>query len=259
MDQDTVIKLENVSKTYLVKDRKNDTIRDRVFNAFKSNPSRHIEAVKSVNLEVKRGEFFSIIGRNGSGKSTLLNMIMGALQPNKGSKITVDGKMIKLALGMGFNPNMTGRENILINGSILGLTLKEIRSKIDEIIAFAELDGFIDTLVRHYSSGMRARLTFSVALHAKADIFLFDEFFGGVGDLIFKKKSDAVFQKSLVEGKTIVLITHSLEIVKKHSDRALLIDNGDPIIMGKPELVIKKYRELAQARQKARLESGIEK
>ncbi len=258
MDEDTVIALRNVSKTYDIKDRKNDTIRERVFNAFKSNPSRKLKALNSINLEIKKGEFFSIIGRNGSGKSTMLNLIMGALQADHGSEITVKGKMIKLALGMGFNPNMTGRENILINGSILGLTLKEIKSKFDEIIAFSELENFADTLVKNYSSGMRARLTFSIALHAKADIFLFDEFFGGVGDLIFKKKSEEVFQKSLIDGKTIVLITHSLDVVKKHSDRALLLETGNPIILGKPSEVINKYTELAQARRKSRQELGIE-
>jgi len=151
---------------------------------------------------------------------------------------------MRLSLGMGFNPHLTARENIFVNGTILGLTIRELKDKVAEIIEFAELEEFIDTPVRFYSAGMRARLGFSIAIQARTEIFLFDEFFGGVGDLVFKKKSDEVFKTSLLAGKTIILVTHSMPLILKHSSRAMLLDMGEPIIIGDPKAVIYKYKEL---------------
>lgn len=245
-NRDIAVRLENVSKTFYVQDKNNDSIRDRVFNIFKPNTKRRIEAVKPLNLEIKKGEFFSIIGRNGSGKSTLLNVIMGSLRPDKGGIIDVKGRMTRLSLALGFDPNLTARENVYVNGSVLGLSMKEIGQKLKEIIAFAELQNFIDTKVKFFSSGMRARLAFAVAIHAKADVFLFDEFFGGVGDIVFKKKSDEVFRQSMLEEKTIVLVSHSLEIVSKYSDRVLLLNYGEPVMIGSPEDAIVQYHKLAE-------------
>lgn len=243
------IKLRNVKKTFYIKENRNESIREKLFNAFSSNTKKKIEALKPLSLQIKKGEFFSIIGSNGSGKSTLLNLIMGSLPFDPGGNIEVNGKMIRLALGMGFNPLLTARENILVNGSILGLSLKDIRSRFDEIIGFAELEEFMDTQVKFFSSGMRARLTFAIALHAQADIFLFDEFFGGVGDLVFKSKSEDVFNKSLVDGKTVVLVSHSLDIVRKHSNRVLLLHKGLPIIIDEPEIVIATYKEIISKKE----------
>lgn len=243
-NNDVALKLVNVSKTFYIAENKQDTIREKVFNAFSSNSKKKIEAVKPINLEIKKGEFFAIIGRNGSGKSTLLNIIMGVPPADRGSIIEINGKIMRLSLGMGFNPNLTARENIFVNGTILGLLVEELEEKVDEIIEFAELENFIDTPVRFYSAGMRARLGFSIAIQARTEIFLFDEFFGGVGDLVFKKKSNEIFEKSLLAGKTIVLVTHSIALVKKHSTRAMLMDMGNPVMIGDPKSVIYKYKEI---------------
>jgi len=245
MKEDVVISVKNVRKTFYIRENQHATIRDRLLNTFNKNPLRKIEALKPVSFEVKRGEFFSILGSNGSGKTTLLNLIMGAIPPDDGGEISVNGKMIRLALGMGFNIDLTARENILVNGSILGLSLAEIDTKFDEIIEFAELEDFINTPVKFFSSGMKSRLTFAIALHAKADIFLFDEFFGGVGDIVFKNKSEKVFNKSLVDGKTIILVSHSMPTIEKNSNRALLLHYGQPILIDKPSKVIKKYQEMS--------------
>jgi len=241
---DVALKLVNVSKTFYIAENKQDTIREKVFNAFSSNNKKKIEAVKPINLEIKKGEFFAIIGRNGSGKSTLLNIIMGVPPADRGGIIEINGKIMRLSLGMGFNPNLTARENIFVNGTILGLLVEELEEKVDEIIEFAELENFLDTPVRFFSAGMRARLGFSIAIQARTEIFLFDEFFGGVGDLVFRKKSNEVFEKSLLAGKTIVLVTHSIALVKKHSTRAMLMDMGNPVMIGDPKAVIYKYQEI---------------
>ncbi len=245
MSSDTVIKVENISKTFRIRDANNDSIRDRVFNMFSgSNGVREIHALKGVNLEIKRGEFFGIIGRNGSGKSTLLKLIMGAFPPDKGGSIQVNGKIIRLALGMGFDPTLSARENIYINGSVLGLSFRKIGQKFDEIIHFAELEKFVDTPVKFYSSGMRSRLSFAIAIHAEADIFLMDEFFGGVGDIAFRKKSEEIFKNTFLEGRTIVHVSHQIPTIRKHCKRVVMIDQGIAKHIGTPEEVIPEYHKL---------------
>ena len=243
MNGDIVIELTNVSKTYRIREKSKDSIRDRVINIFDSDKrTRQIHALHSIDLQIKRGEFFGIIGRNGSGKSTLLKLIMGAFPPDKGGKIFTKGKMIRLALGMGFDPGLSARDNIYVNGSVLGLSFKQIGRKFDEIIDFAELENFVDTPVKFYSSGMRSRLAFAIAIHAEADIFLMDEFFGGVGDEIFKKKSEEVFQKSILDGRTIIHVSHSLKTFDNHCERLLLLDKGKKIMLDDPKTVIDYYR-----------------
>ena len=244
--REVAIKLDNVSKTFNVKDKKANSIRDQIFGFIQRKEKRKIQAVKPLSIDIKEGEFFGIIGRNGSGKSTLVNLILGMYSPDEGSKITIKGKMIRLALGMGFDNQLTGKENIYINGSVLGLTFKEIDGLFDEIIAFAELEDFVNTKVKFYSKGMKSRLTFAIAMHAQSDIFLFDEFFGGVGDLIFQEKSEKMFKESLLKGRTIVLVSHSMQIIKDHCDRVLLLDKGNPIMIGSPDEVIGRYRELVK-------------
>lgn len=242
--EEIAVKLENITKTFFVYDKKTNSIRDQVFGFITRSKRRKIEAIKPLDLTIRKGEIFGIIGRNGSGKSTLVNIILGTYPPDKGGKVTVNGKMIRMALGMGFDGQLTARENIYINGSVLGLTFKEIDDIFDEIIAFAELEDFIDTKVKFYSKGMKSRLTFAIAMHATSEIFLFDEFFGGVGDLIFREKSEKMFQESLANKRTIVLVSHSMETIKKHCNRVLLLDKGKPVIIGGPIEVIRKYREI---------------
>jgi len=246
--QEIAIDIRNVSKTYKVFEANSDSIRNIAFNIFKFKRRTEFIALQQLNLKIKKGEFFGIIGRNGSGKSTLLDMIMKNLQTDKGGEINTYGKMMKLSLGMGFDPNLTGRENVYVNGAVLGLSFKKIGLKFDEIFEFAELENFVDTKVKNYSKGMRMRLAFAVAIHAEADIFLFDEFFGGVGDLRFKKKSDEVFEKSMLKNKTVIIVSHNLGVVKKHCPRCLCLDKGKIIGIGPTEEMIKIYKETIKKR-----------
>ena len=245
-NNDVVIRLENIRKTFTVSERRGDSIRNKVLNLFSPNENRKIEALKGIDLEIKRGEFFGIVGRNGSGKSTLLKIIMGAIQPDKGGKVEVNGKMIRLALGMGFDPQLSARDNVYLNASLLGLSFKQIGEKFDEIIEFAELEKFVETKIQFFSSGMRSRLAFSVAVHAEADILLMDEFFGGVGDIRFKKKSEEVFNESLLKGRTIVHVSHNLKSIEKNCDRILVLDKGSQIGVGNTKDNIKKYLEIVK-------------
>ncbi|NNF02394.1 MAG: ABC transporter ATP-binding protein, partial [Bacteroidia bacterium] len=209
------IKLENVSKTFRVRE-KGFTIRDRALNLFQPKRQKVIHALKNIDLQIKKGEFFGIVGHNGSGKSTLLHIMSGAYPPDPGGKTEIHGRFIRLALGLGFDKELTAHENIYLNGSILGLTMKEIGKRYHDILAFAELQNFAETKVKFYSTGMLSRLKFAIAVQAEADIFLMDEFFGGVGDLRFKKISEEVFDRSIVEGRTIVHVSHNLTTIEKY-------------------------------------------
>lgn len=205
--------------------------------------SQLIKAVQNVSFDVVSGEVFGIIGSNGSGKSTLINLIMGSMRPDRGSLIRTKGRIMRLALGMGIDPNLSARDNVYINGSILGLSFRQIGEKFEEILNFAGLTEFVDVPVKNFSSGMRQRLTFSIAMHANADIFLLDEFFGGVGDIDFKKKSNEAFRQTIIDGKTIIMVSHSMSIIKKYCTRVMWIDKGVPKLVDKPEIVIPMYKE----------------
>ncbi len=247
-NREPVIRLENVNKTFFIRDKASFSIRDRVFNVFNSGQKRAIHALQDINLEIRKGEFIGVLGRNGSGKSTLINVMSGAYPPNEGGITDIKGKHMRLSLGMGFNNELTARENIYINASLLGITFRKIGGIFNDIIEFAELEGFIDTKIKYYSRGMRLRLSFAIALHAQADIFLMDEFFGGVGDERFQEKTVKVFKKAFIEGKTIVLVSHSMETIKKYSDRAMLLNNGKCIAFGNPDMVIRTYRYLLKGK-----------
>jgi ABC-2 type transport system ATP-binding protein len=240
MDNNIAIKLENINKTFALHDR-GDTIRDRFFSLFSGKASRKIHALQDVNLEIKKGEFFGIVGRNGSGKSTLIQIMNKAIPPDNGGLVTLNGKTIRLALGMGFNAELTARQNITLNASVLGMSIKEIKAKMDEMIAFAELEDFVDTPVKFYSSGMKSKLMFSIAVNAEADIFLMDEFFGGVGDQNFKDKADKVFHDRLVKGKTIVHVSHQMNTIKKYCDRVMLLDKGNVVKIGTPDEILDEF------------------
>lgn len=245
-----VIRLENVSKTFYVNEGSQNSIRERLFSFKFSNKKRAIKALHPIDLDIYKGEFFGIIGRNGSGKSTLLKLIMNAFPPDKGGNIEVHGRMIRLALGMGFDPNLSARENIYINASILGLSFKEIGFRFEEIIDFAGLSEFVDTKVKYYSSGMRSRLAFSIAVQTEADILLMDEFFGGVGDVEFKKKSDKIFKEYMMSGKTIIHVSHNLKTIHKYCNRVLVLDKGVNRIIGEPKEAIELYRGLFKNKKK---------
>lgn len=243
-ERKVVIKVENVSKTFYVRSKKHETIREQVKGMFSSGSNKKLEvkAVRNINLDIYKGEFLGVIGHNGSGKSTLLKLIMGAFPCDKGGKITVDGKIIRLALGMGFDPTLSARDNIYVNGTVLGLTFKQIGKKFTDILEFAELENFVDTPLKYFSSGMRSRLAFAIAMHTEADIYLMDEFFGGVGDVGFMEKSEQVFQNRILEGRTIVHVSHQLKIIKKHSDRVIWMDKGEIREIGTAKEILPRYR-----------------
>lgn len=256
MSQEISIRLLNVSKTFHVKKGQFNTIRDLVLQAFSANfKTQHVKALQEVSFEIKKGETFGIIGGNGSGKSTLIHLIMGSMRPDMGSIIETNGQIMRLALGIGMDPNLSARDNIYVTGSILGLSFKEIGIIFHEILEFADLIEFVDVPIKNYSKGMKARLNFSIAMHANADIFLLDEFFGGVGDKDFRKKSNEAFKKQILEGKTIIIVSHNMKIIKKFCSRVLWLDKGLPVMIGNPEEVINTYETSFNRNQaKKRLE-----
>ena len=238
-----VVSAKRLSKTFTTHENNLFSIKQYLQSIFKGRgKAKKIYALSDVNFDVYKGECFGVIGGNGSGKSTLLKLIMDSYRPDKGSTLTVNGKLMRLSLGMGFDPNLTARENIYVNGTILGLSFKKIGNIFEEIINFTELAEFIDVPVRHYSKGMLSRLKFAVAIHAETDILLIDEFFGGVGDLAFKKKSDEIFVKSFMNGKSIILVSHSMKTIQKHCHRVMLLDKGKQVMIGKPKEVIEEYK-----------------
>jgi ABC-type polysaccharide/polyol phosphate transport system ATPase subunit len=241
---DYAIRLKNINKTFTMYEKPNDSIRETFFNIFTPNHRRRLKALQGVSLEVEKGEFFGIIGRNGSGKSTLLKIILGAIEPDRGGSVEVQGQIMRLALGASFDPELSARDNIYLSASLLGLSFRQIGQRFDEIIAFAELENFVDTKLKFYSAGMYSRLAFSIAVLADADIFLMDEFFGGVGDSRFREKSEQVFKESLMKGRTIIHVGHNLEIIRQHCSRVLLMDHGAPLCIGKPDEVIDMYNQL---------------
>ena len=195
-------------------------------------------------LRSKRGSSFGIIGHNGSGKSTLLKLIIGALKADRSSIIETNGRILRLALGMGFDMNLSARHNIYVNGSIMGLTFKDIGNKFESIIDFAGLQEFVDTPIKFYSSGMVSRLAFAIAMHVEADILLIDEYFGGVGDIEFQQKSSEIFHQHILSGKTIIFVSHDMSLIRDHCHRVCVLSKGNNIYCGDPEEAIKTYENM---------------
>ena len=243
MEPKTVVKVENVFKSFKIPHDKSYSLKSAAINLFKKKSYSQYSAANGISFEVREGEFLGIIGRNGCGKSTMLKMLAGIYLPNKG-KITVNGRLSPfLELGVGFNPELTAHDNVFLNGTLLGLTRKEINEKYDEIIKFAELEEFVDQRLKNFSSGMQVRLAFSVAIQAHADILLIDEVLA-VGDANFRRKCEKVFFDLKEKGKTIVFVTHSMGEVNKYCDRVLLIEEGKIIKQGIPEMVTGYYDKI---------------
>ncbi len=235
------IELTNVSKTFMMKEAKNYTIFKAITNIFSIEKARKLEALKNINLVINKGEKFGIIGRNGSGKSTLLKIISGVYPSDKGSSVITNGKCTKLALGTGFNMEFSARQNIYINGSLSGLSFKKIGQHFNDILEFSELQEFADTKLKYFSSGMLSRLSFAIAIYVRADIYLIDEFFGGVGDFSFEEKSRKLFESSFIEGKTVVYVSHNLDLIKQQCDRVMYMKKGECIAIGEPENIVQLY------------------
>ncbi len=239
--KDSVVKFDKVYKRY--KKGRKLLLKEALLDIFKPGQTDDFFALRGVSFELKKGETLGIIGTNGSGKSTILKLIAGVTVPTKG-KVVTNGRIAPLIeLGAGFHPELSGRENIYLNGVILGLNRNYIESRFDEIVEFSELAEFIDTPVKHYSSGMYMRLAFSIAIHTNPDILLVDEILA-VGDEAFQEKCMDKMGEFKKQGVSIVFISHDLEGVKKFTDRVLLLDNGKIIDNGAPDKIINKFRKI---------------
>ena len=233
----TIIELKNASKKF--KKGRKFYLKQALLEIFKSS-EEDFYALHDINFKVQKGESLGIIGANGSGKSTLLKLIAGVVTPTKGS-IRVEGKISPLIeLGAGFHPELSGRDNIYLNGTILGLSKKEIDKKFDSIVNFAELGDFIDTPIKHYSSGMQLRLGFSIAVSTQPDILVVDEVLS-VGDVSFGQKCLKLMRDFKSQGVTIILVSHNLQLIQEFCDRALFLEGGRVRYNGKPEVAVFHY------------------
>jgi len=257
------IKLENVTKTFKrqpLKIKRNYTTFRETLLSFewlkRREKVRYIDAVKDINLMIEKGESVGIIGMNGSGKSTLLKLMGGIQHPTSG-KVSIKGRVASLiGLGVGFHPGFTGRENIYINGIILGLSKKEIRRRYDDIVEFSELGDYIDEPIRTYSDGMFMRLGFSIATNVDPDILLVDEILA-VGDEYFKHKCEKKIAEFRKLGKSMVIVSHNLETVKRWCDRVVWLDGGVIREVGIPDEVVEYYlKAIAEKEGKIPLDIG---
>jgi ABC-type polysaccharide/polyol phosphate transport system ATPase subunit len=232
-----------VSKAFRLPHQRYSTLKERVLHPFASSSHEVLQALDDVSFAVAPGEFFGIVGRNGSGKSTLLKCLAGIYGVDRGS-IEVSGRLSPfIELGVGFNPDLTARDNVVINAIMLGLSRREARRRFDEIIEFAELEEFVDLKLKNYSSGMSVRLGFSVAVQVDADVLLVDEVLA-VGDGSFQRKCFDEFSRMRAQGKTILLVTHDMSAVERFCDRAMLLEQGGVVSIGPPDQIAQEYKEV---------------
>ena len=238
-----MIQVSNVHKSFRLPTERASGLKQAILNWFKGvkGYTEH-QVLKGVSFDVHKGEFIGIVGRNGSGKSTLLKILAQIYYPETGS-VTVNGTLVPfIELGVGFNPELTGRENVYLNGALLGFSRKEMDDMYQEIVQFAELEQFMDAKLKNYSSGMQVRLAFSIAIRARGDILILDEVLA-VGDAEFQQKCNDYFA-SLKGDQTVILDTHDMYNVRKFCDRAILIEDGQIQAEGSPEVVAKAYENL---------------
>ena len=240
-DKEIAVKVDHVSKYFKLPTEATNSLRTALVNRFKGIKGyKEQHVLKDISFEVEKGDFFGILGRNGSGKSTILKIISEIYVPEKGT-VTIDGKLVSfIELGVGFNPELTGRENVYMNGAMLGFSTAEIDAMYDDIVDFAELHDFMNQKLKNYSSGMQVRLAFSVAIKAQGDILILDEVLA-VGDEAFQRKCNDYFQERKKSGKTTILVTHDMGAVKKYCNKAVLIENGLVKAIGDPFDVSDQY------------------
>jgi len=240
---DIAISVKSVYKDFKLPHEKSSGLKQHLVNTLKRKKGYEIQhTLRDVSFDIKRGEFFGIVGRNGSGKSTLLKLLADIYTPNKGT-IEINGSLTPfIELGVGFNPELTGRENIYMNGALLGFSVKEVDLIYDDVVNFAELEKFMDQKLKNYSSGMQVRLAFSIAIQSKSDILLFDEVLA-VGDASFQQKCYETFETLKENGKTIVLVTHDMSAVQRFCERAIMIDDGMVVLEGNPSSIADRYLE----------------
>jgi ABC-type polysaccharide/polyol phosphate transport system ATPase subunit len=239
----TAVSIRNVSKTFRLPHQRYHTLKERALHPYRSRAFDVLRAVQDVSVEIAAGEFFGIVGRNGSGKSTLLKCLAGIYDIDEG-ELTVNGRLSPfIELGVGFNPDLTARDNVIINAIMLGLSRKEANRRFDDIIAFAELEDFIDLKLKNYSSGMHVRLAFATAVQVDAEILLIDEVLA-VGDVAFQQKCYDEFMRLRAQGRTILFVTHDMASVERFCDRAMLLDRGRVIDIAEPTSVARQYNRL---------------
>lgn len=236
------IKVDHLNKDFKLPNEKAGTIKSAVVNFWRRDRGYEMQhALKDISLEVKQGEFFGIVGSNGSGKSTMLKVLAGIYAPTEG-EVHVNGKLTPfIELGVGFNPELTGRENIYLNGALLGFNRQEMQAMYKDIVEFAELERFMDQKLKNYSSGMQVRLAFSIAIRVQSDILLIDEVLA-VGDSSFQKKCFDYFYELKQKKQTVVFVSHDLEAVQRFCDRAAWIQFGELKTVDEAQLVVDKYK-----------------
>jgi ABC-type polysaccharide/polyol phosphate transport system ATPase subunit len=237
------VSVSDLRKAFRLPHQRYTTLKERALHPFAANTHDEFEALRDVSFDVRQGEFFGIVGRNGSGKSTLLKCLAGIYRVDRGD-VRVDGRVSPfIELGVGFNPDLTARDNVLINAIMLGLSRKEARAQFDRIIEFAELEEFVDLKLKNYSTGMGVRLGFSVAVQVEADVLLVDEVLA-VGDASFQQKCFAEFDRMKSEGRTILFVTHDMNSVERFCDRGLVLERGSMVDLGPPDRIARTYGEL---------------
>jgi ABC-type polysaccharide/polyol phosphate transport system ATPase subunit len=242
-DAPPAIRVEDLHKSFRIPTQRVDSLKERAVHPFSSREYRELHALDGISFEVRQGEFFGIVGRNGSGKSTLLKLLASIYRADSG-RIQIAGRLAPfIELGVGFNQELTARENVVLNGVMMGLTPKEVRYRQDSVIDFAELHDFADLKIKNYSSGMLVRLAFSVMLQADADVLLIDEVLA-VGDAAFQQKCADAFHQMKTEGKTIVLVTHDMSAAEAYCHRAMLLADGEVQFLGSPAEAGHEYLKL---------------
>lgn len=244
-DKEIAVSVHNIHKEFVLPQSKNTSLKQSFVNIVRRNNKSIQKVLDGVSLDVYKGDFFGVVGRNGSGKSTLLKLIAGVYTPTNG-EVQINGGLTPfIELGVGFNPELSGHDNVYLNGALLGYSRKQMDTMYDEIVDFAELGPFMDQKLKNYSSGMQVRLAFSIAIKAKNDVLIFDEVLA-VGDEAFQRKCLDVFEKYKAEGQTIILVTHDMETVRQFCSRAVLISDGKLIMDGSPHKIAAEYSRLNQ-------------
>ena len=242
--KDVAVKVDHLTKSFRIPLEASNGIKQKIINLVKGRKGyRDFTPLKDISFEIKKGEFFGIVGRNGSGKSTLLKSLAGIYEPNSGT-VSVEGNLIPfIELGVGFNPELSGRENVFLNGALLGFSRKEMEGMYESIVDFAELHDFMDERLKNYSSGMQVRLAFSIAIRAEGDILLLDEVLA-VGDEAFQRKCYNYFDRLKKEKRTVILVTHDMSIVERFCSRAMMLESGVITSYGRPDVVARTYTSL---------------
>lgn len=255
---DVAVKVTNLTKSFLLPHEKRNSLKSVFLKPFQKTEKEKQIAFKNVDFEIKKGEFFGIVGRNGSGKSTLLKCIAGVYTPDSGS-VKVNGSLVPfIELGVGFNPELSGRDNVFLNGALLGFSRKEMEDMYSDIVDFAELEKFMDQKLKNYSSGMQVRLAFSIAIRAKGDVLLLDEVLA-VGDSAFQQKCYDYFNELKKENRTIVLVSHNMQAVERFCDRALLLEKGQVQEMGGSSEIGALYEEMFIREEVAKINKTTDK